>query len=435
MQYRTINYFYTLSFILVLFFIVVPFHYCFSGTTIVKTIEIAEISATLEEITFTSDHNILKNNTTTWGDEGNEYKQPEWKEGGAVNYPMTHNINKKLTINVKLKVSPYEFNNFELTGKITGSKSELIQQKIENNKYALKEYRNVVMEQDKIIASQEKIGKKSIYIKWFFSYTKRNGVEISKNIGSTGPHNIYLLYSKPKETVSIPLWDEKKNKIIEHQMKNVMTEQRIKHIFSICKTETNNTVITAKELYGYLIKTKIPAFNQDGPLKVKPIWKMFNGKEYGSCIAQCVLLLHMVEIIGITNAKVGRVFASTDRDFKYREDLKIFYEEEEEERTTNSCDAFVGVYKKNKRAMNYFEGVFIYDNEYYLGQVEEEVYAKSPHQVHTLYAKPETNKTWLLYFCKNPNTNDNNRFICFDKDKKKYDHVENVPINKCLLLP
>lgn len=61
-------------------------------------------SAELCSVTFDSDHGVLRDNNTTWGDEGNLCPEPEWEAGQG--WPMSHTMGEALRITVSVKVTP-----------------------------------------------------------------------------------------------------------------------------------------------------------------------------------------------------------------------------------------------------------------------------------------------------------------------------------------
>jgi hypothetical protein len=56
------------------------------------------------ELTFTTDHNLLKDNNSDWEDSGTKYTEPEWKSG--TNNPISQTKNTNVGVKMKIKVTP-----------------------------------------------------------------------------------------------------------------------------------------------------------------------------------------------------------------------------------------------------------------------------------------------------------------------------------------
>jgi len=71
----------------------------------------------LVSLTFTSDHNLLKNYTANWKDGGARFPKPEWTPG--TQHPVSHNMDKQVSVEVEIEVTPADA--CEETGALRGA--------------------------------------------------------------------------------------------------------------------------------------------------------------------------------------------------------------------------------------------------------------------------------------------------------------------------
>lgn len=156
-----------------------------------KTVEVAIVRADLESITFTSDHGILVNNDSDWTDSGTPYGEPEWIKGTAINNPITHTKNTKLTINVTVRVSPAGLA-FDLIG--TGA-NYMTFEKTGNTSSGADQTLSITAN----VNLPDHIATLSNEISWKIKLIDPLNIEI--DLGKSGPHKIYLTYGTPSGSV------------------------------------------------------------------------------------------------------------------------------------------------------------------------------------------------------------------------------------------
>ena len=383
----------------------------------VKIIE--DAWASIEEITFDSDHGVLLNNNDTWGNEGKKYGEPEWKEEDGTNIPITHTKNEYLKIKVKLNVEPKNLINFKLIGQVLNNHTGVsensffeIDREQENDYYivSMELNNNLTMEPQRI---QNFIGKLSLSISWSLYFLDR---EITKNFGDTGPHIVYVLYDKPETSFSFDLDGA------THSSLNNPTEKRIAKICFICNQDNDPDVIV-KRMYKHLFDNKIPKYEKSGlwPKNDKNIWNLFVDGRVGDCIARSNLLNHMIKMLGIYGSTIEYIYPSTDNDFTTSESYVI---------DNNECDVRVVEEKEtNEWITHKFEGVTIYNNKFYLGRgnisnLEFNV-CDSAQEAHFHFAAPPNKLLYIRLDGK----------ACYNKDFKYYRNVSDVPYHECIIIP
>jgi hypothetical protein len=76
---------------------------CRAKTTTGTAISVASVS--LEQLAFTSDHQVLKNHDADWNDGGNVYAKPDWTVAGVSN-PVSHTGAASVTLTLTVRIDP-----------------------------------------------------------------------------------------------------------------------------------------------------------------------------------------------------------------------------------------------------------------------------------------------------------------------------------------
>lgn len=151
------------------------------------------------ELTFLSDHDLLLNNTKTWGSKGySRYAKPEWTSGG-VNEPITHTKGQPIKLKVKFEVGP----------KTAAPQMAFLRGEYANG-YA--EFEGVIPnlapgEHAVTLESKGSLPSQIAKIQKSFQWKLKPGLDETLVGGTTGPHTMFLTYGTPIKDLPKP-WAE-----------------------------------------------------------------------------------------------------------------------------------------------------------------------------------------------------------------------------------
>jgi hypothetical protein len=245
------------------------------------TVKFTVYNAELKSIWFKSDHGLLKDNNTDWTNSGTTYSQPEWipdgPDGGTdpdQNNPISHTKNIKLTADVKVRVEPSGWT-FDLIGDGPDNYVDFNKTNITSTGYD----QIVTVSANANLPNQVDTLTKSI--SWTIKLLDPDP-DIEVNVGSSGPHKIYVTFGTPTGSV--------------------VTEKRMN--WACLKADGATTENAAASLIQEdLHESDPPYFQGDtGPNPYSPIWLMMNtSPQYpGDCIAHANLMKHAIKLLGIS---------------------------------------------------------------------------------------------------------------------------------------
>lgn len=136
------------------------------------------------ELTFLSDHGVIRNNTSDWENTGNLYEKPDWTPEKS--NPVSHSRKKKGKIRVVIEAEGEAPDNGEIKAKVGDTlyfQSGTVNFKIGKNTLELTSVKNM----------SEEIGKGKVILKWTCSTTRKPEEE---SIGKTS-NFILITYAKP----------------------------------------------------------------------------------------------------------------------------------------------------------------------------------------------------------------------------------------------
>ncbi|HXD33127.1 MAG TPA: hypothetical protein VN643_18540 [Pyrinomonadaceae bacterium] len=341
----------------------------------------------LVSLTFKSDHALLKKYQTDWKDGGLRFAKPEWTP--VRHHPVSHTMNKLVSIVVEIEVSTS--NACPETGVLVGKGPNGM--KFEKAGVTFTPGRFKVK-----LTSNKKLAKKihalDLKLAW-----ETIGTSVPISPAKTA-NKIYVTYDKP--------------------FGSDVTLKRLAWAVDRCKEESQIEDIV-EVAHIYINNTTPPTFNvatNQWPPGTPPIWLMLDeAHSGGSCIAHSNLLKHIVNILGVPNGALERVFSSTDLDYSSPE-LKMI--------AGRRCTPVVVVDKSGTYEWNYFEACLHIDGKWYPGAFGSEVFSSAA-EVHKKYAASPNR---LVYI-----TEDGGPRRFFDRDSKQYSDPIAIPIAKCLKIP
>lgn len=228
-------------------------------------------------ITFTNDHKKLKDAKDSFESDGKPYlPEPEWIVG-AVNTPVTYTRGHRLKINVTVTVKPFG-EHFKIIG--DGGKDYLyfekdsIQSKGEKQRFSLQAKGRLPRKITHITHS----------INW---YIIGNGWRAE--LGSSGPHEIFVLWELPKELSS-------------RKYSNFLTYERIKFLTSRkVAGDRNSRSDIARSVQKYLNDhLKIIWKSPEPPYsKGSQFWALLANNRPAQCFEGSTLMELMLRLLGI----------------------------------------------------------------------------------------------------------------------------------------
>ncbi|MDI6783472.1 MAG: hypothetical protein QME64_05170, partial [bacterium] len=206
----------------------------------------------LEELKFTSDHGVLYDNDSSWGDEGTLYPEPEWIRN-TQNVPMTHTKNQNISMTGKFSIAPSL--PVSATVYLQADDNE------EDNLDALKmaNVSGMTTEISGITTAttlQNKIYIAVVDYQWKYSTDSTHWASAN----SSGPHKYYVTFGAPIGGAT-----------------NKCTEQRIKWDIETCSQQTTEQGI-ADAIYT-AFESEPPYFRL-GANPPNPLWLLMEGPQY-----------------------------------------------------------------------------------------------------------------------------------------------------------
>jgi len=349
-------------------------------------------SITIQSITYLSDHDKLKNHTTDWLDGGARYGKPEWTS--ASQHPVSHNMNKPVKIKVKFIVKPADA--CPKTGTLKGSgphglvfKKSGYTFKAGTHELPLDSGTGKVANKTK--SSDRGIQKLDFKIDW-----QATGTGVSVTPTST-KNEMFISYDIP--------------------FGSVVTYKRLAWAVNRCKTKykIDDIVLKAHEWINTNTPPKFNVATNEWPTGTPPIWRMLeSGFSGGSCIAHSNFLKHVVNILGVPNGTLERVYSSTDTNFSSAETWSVAG------RTVRPV--VVVVRSGGSYEWNWFEACLKINSKWYAGALGTTSHS-SALAVHRAYAT--SNKLVYITIDAGPR-----RF--FDKNGTSYLHGSSIPSSKCI---
>jgi len=236
-------------------------------------------------IRFTNDHKKLRDAKTSFESEGKRYPKPEWITG-AVNFPITISRNQRIRINVAVIVDPIG-TTFKIIG--DGGKDYLYFEKDGEFSVGAKQYIFGLRAKKRLSGNITRVNRK---INWYII-----GQFGRVDLGSSGPHEIFVLWDRPKT-------------IDSYGVANYLTYKRIKFLTSseIAGGKQERDVI-AKSTQTFINnpKRKIEgkrihiAFGTPptSMTKSSDYWALLDGGGYGQCFEASILMELMLRLLGI----------------------------------------------------------------------------------------------------------------------------------------
>ena len=252
-----------------------------TSTTFDDTINATVYKAELKSIKFTSDHGLLKDNDANWTDSGTTYIEPEWIPDGPdpdtdpeQNNPISHTKNAKLTVNVTVKVNPSGLT-FDLKG--DGPDSYVDFTKMGATSTGSDQV--VTITADANLPNQVNTLTKSI--NWTIKLLDPDP-DIEKNVGTSGPHKIYVTYGTPAGSV-----------VTERRVREVCTSANGKSGLGDCADEVFSNLSGSFDLSG-------PMW---GP---SPIWLLHDPNKSSQCPGLARYINRHFQMLGLTDTEVIR---------------------------------------------------------------------------------------------------------------------------------
>jgi hypothetical protein len=161
-----------------------------------RTFAISEVKS----ITFISDHgtvqqNLLFANSTNWTDTGNHYTQPEWNVPTTIptNNPISHTKGRELRAYVKIKIVPDGLF-FKLHGDGPDGYVDF-----HGEDDSTGDYQEVYVYASSITPTPAPLPNMVCTLEKSINWTVTiNSPNYTKNIGTTGPHKIYVTWGTPQ---------------------------------------------------------------------------------------------------------------------------------------------------------------------------------------------------------------------------------------------
>ena len=145
---------------------------------------IPPLTLKIVELTFLSDHGVIRNNTTDWENTGELYEKPDWTP--AKSNPVSHSMKKNGKIQVVIEAEGEAPDNGEIKAKVGNVlffQSGTVNFKIGKNTLVLTSVKNL----------SEALGQGNVVFKWTGSTTRKPEEE---SIGKT-KNLIFVTYSDP----------------------------------------------------------------------------------------------------------------------------------------------------------------------------------------------------------------------------------------------
>ncbi len=233
-------------------------------------------SAELCSVTFDSDHGVLRDNNTTWSDEGDLFREPEWEAGES--WPISHTMGEYMTITLSVKVEP-DGMSFDLAGEGPGGLS------FSGSATATGYEQDVVMTGGYL---PNHVGVIQPTITWTIAMA--DGVATGwEDLDITGPHKIFLTLGDPTGSV--------------------VTEKRMAYVCGVCQDQST-LLGCADAIHSlWLPHSARPRLNAC-VTPPTPLWRLLSESE-GACIDLARLMRLCLKMIG-GDATCGYYYPSSD---------------------------------------------------------------------------------------------------------------------------
>jgi hypothetical protein len=142
-------------------------------------------------ITFKSDHNLLKDNSTDWTTSGSRFPKPEWTHDGKNNHPITHTMDKEIELDVEIEAGPPDGE--AQNGKLVGKNPDIFEAEKEDHFSAGAKMLQGLSSTGKLEKKVSKISSKRI--KWKLKLD----VDGTARGNRSGGHTVYLTYDTPRD--------------------------------------------------------------------------------------------------------------------------------------------------------------------------------------------------------------------------------------------
>lgn len=261
------------------------------GPTLKARVTIHVVKVEMLSIDFTSDHNLLRDEATSWTAEGAAFTGAEWTNTGT-NHPISHTKDIAPTATFKMKVTPATAPNFTLTLDGDGS--------IDSFKYH-KEQVLAGGTTDVSITANGKLPNKVCIeehtIVWKYKVTA-NGSTSECTLPNSGPHKAFVTLATPI-TATTP-----------YVTPNKPTVKRMQAVCTWADGATSDLQVGDK-IAAYCLANDPPAFYLYGIVPLGgPFWIVMDGGAY-----QCVDLAYFMQAacgqVG-TPGEIGFCYATTD---------------------------------------------------------------------------------------------------------------------------
>lgn len=239
--------------------------------------------AEVKSVKFTSDHGVLRNNVSDWGDGGATYTQPEWVKYYSINNPITQTKNTTLTVDAVVKVQPAGIT-FDIVGDgpnnyVDFSKGSYISTGYDQALSGASAYSPLPNYVTTLYDS----------INWMIRcYSTSSSDIIPSDI--SGPHTICVTYGSPYGSV--------------------ITHLRMNWATAVANLQSTPQGIADAMYNNFSIPP--PYFQLQDPNIPNPLWLLMSGSEYqGQCIHLAKLMKLAIELLG-GSASTGFVYGSSD---------------------------------------------------------------------------------------------------------------------------
>ena len=252
------------------------------------TIYVVELE--LLELDFTSGHNILHDEETSWTSEGNMFTDPEWTSTGNDN-PFSQTRNTQTMITAKLKVTPQDAPNFTLNLNGDGG-HDAFKYEYEGALNGGESYISLVSEGN----LPNSVATENRSINWDYEISA-NGSTASCTLDPTGPHEVFVTLGMPV-TATTPNFSS-----------NFPTVKRLGAVCTWADGATSDSEV-GDAVAAHFIANDPPSFDLYG-LCHGDYWSAMEGTTGYQCVDLAYLMQAACMQVGVVG-EVGYCYATTD---------------------------------------------------------------------------------------------------------------------------
>ena len=233
-----------------------------SGTNASLSTQLINIQ--LDELSFTSDHKVICDNSADWENTGTIYSKPDWSPSQTLSNPITHTKGQRISVRLKITVSGRT--NVSLQGQLNGECNQACMSF--SKKITLQPGTNTVdLTAEEAIS--DNIAKIQAGINWAFAT-----IGYIYDLGWTGRHTVYAIYGKPYGSL---VTVTRINQVVHDATGKGKEEECVSAIFD------------AMLRYKYSLGAPYPS----------PVWRVYDGRTMAECNALADLFMKSCQMLGL----------------------------------------------------------------------------------------------------------------------------------------